>query len=37
MIANNALERTVERLVTCRRSCGWLAADALRAAAQLGR
>jgi len=37
MLSNNALERAVKHLATCRRSCGWLALEAPGAAAQLGR
>lgn len=37
MTANNAFERAVTQLETCRRLCGWLASDATWPAAQLGR
>jgi hypothetical protein len=37
VLPNNAFERSVGQLITCRRSRGWLALEASGPAAQLGR
>jgi hypothetical protein len=37
MTSNTAFERAVRHRAPCRRSRGWLAVEASRAAAQLGR